>query len=270
MNESNTVTLPSCLSVCEEAARSAGKLLREMLGTTRIRHKKNRSDLVTEADIAAQKRIETIVLSAFPEHGFLGEEDMTPCHRQSSSEFCWFVDPLDGTQNFVHGLPLFGTSIALAQGTDVLCGVFYNPMLEEFFSAAKGQGAFLNGERIHTSTWQTLGESLVGVSLPTQIQNDSPDLLAFMRAVPVCQSIRRTGSIALNMAYVAAGRFDAVWSFKSHVWDIAAGVILIKEAGGVITKPDGSPFEFGEPAPVCAAANETLHRELMQMLNPKD
>jgi len=240
-----------------------------MLGTTSVRHKKNPSDLVTEADIAAQKIIESIVIGAFPDHRFLGEEEnVTPSRQQGASEFCWIVDPLDGTTNFVHGVPLFGTSIALTRGTDVLCGVFYNPMTEEFFSAAQGQGAFLNGRRIFTSTWQTLGESLVGVSFPTQLQDDSPDLIAFMRTAAVCQSIRRTGSTALNMAYVAAGRFDAAWAFTCHSWDIAAGIILVKEAGGVITKPNRMSIDFSEPAPFCAVANETLHNELMQVLNP--
>ena len=261
--------LTSYLSVCEDAARSAGKILLEMLGTTSVRHKQNPFDLVTEADITAQKTIESIVIGAFPDHRFLGEEgNLTPSKQQGSSEFCWIVDPLDGTTNFVHGVPLFGTSIALAQGTDVLCGVFYNPMTEEFFSAAQGHGAFLNGKRIHSSTWQTLGESLVSVSFPSQIQDDSPDLTAFMQTATICQSIRRTGSTALNMAYVAAGRFDATWAFMCHSWDIAAGIVLVKEAGGVVTKPNGMPIDFSEPAPFCAVANETLYKKLMQVLNP--
>ena len=261
----------SYLSVCEDAAWSAGKILRDMLGTTSVRHKANPSDLVTEADIAAQKAIESILLGAFPDHRFLGEEgNLMPSTPHGASEFCWIVDPLDGTTNFVHGVPLFGTSIALAQGADVLCGVFYNPMTEEFFSAAQGQGAFLNGKRIHTSTWQTLGESLVGVSFPTKIHDDSPDLIAFMRTATVCQSIRRTGSTVLNMAYVAAGRFDASWSFNSHPWDIAAGIVLVKEAGGIVTKPSGAPIDFSDPAPFCAVANETLHKKLTRVLNPEE
>ena len=261
-------TLASYLSVCEDAARSAGKILRDMLGTTSVRFKRDPSDLLTEADLAAQKTVESIVLGAFPEHRFLGEEgNLTPLSQQGSSEFCWIVDPLDGTTNFVHGVPIFGTSIALTKGTDVLCGVFYNPMTEEFFSAAQGQGAFLNGNRLHTSTWQTLGESLVALSFPTKIHEDSPDLLVFMRAATLCQSFRRTGSTALNLAYVAAGHFDATWAFNCHAWDIAAGVILVQEAGGVVTKPDGSPIDFSEPAPICAVANETLHQKVMEVLN---
>lgn len=240
----------------------------DMLGTTSIRHKKNPRDLVTEADIAVQKTIESIVLGAFPEHSFYGEEgNLTPPKQPEDSEFCWFVDPIDGTTNYVHGVPCFGPSIALAQGTDVLCGVFYNPMGEEFFSAAKGEGAFLNGKKIHVSSWQTLGESLVGIGFSTTFRDDSPDLLAFMKTSRVCQSFRRTGSTALNLSYVAAGRFDATWAYRCHPWDIAAGILLVKEAGGVVTKPDGSPIDFGDPSPVCAVANETLHRELMEIFH---
>jgi myo-inositol-1(or 4)-monophosphatase len=260
--------LSSYLSVCEEAARSAGKILLGMLGTTSIRHKKNPRDLVTEADVAAQKIIETMVLGAFPDHRFLGEEgSLASSNLDSNSEFCWIVDPLDGTTNFVHGVPLFGPSIALVHGKDVLCGVFYNPMTEEFFSAAKGQGAFLNGKPMKTSIWQTLGEALIAVSFPTQLSDDSPDLTAFMKTVPICQSFRRTGSTALNIAYVAAGRFDATWAFACHPWDVAAGIILAQESGGIITKPDGSPIDFSDPTPFCATANETLHQQLMKIFN---
>ena len=256
------------LSVCEEAARSAGKILVDMLGTTRVRHKKNPRDLVTEADVAAQKAIESIVIGAFPDHLFIGEEDnFTPSLSPDSSEFYWIVDPLDGTTNFVHGVPCFGPSIALTRGTDVLCGVFYNPITEEFFSAAQGQGAFLNGKRMQASTCQTLGEALVSVSFSTQVEKDSPDLLAFLKAVPASRSFRRTGSTAHNIAYVAAGRFDAFWAFACHPWDIAAGIILVKESGGIVTKPDGSPIDFNDPSPICAVANESLHRHLMEVFH---
>jgi len=258
----------SYMSVCEEAARAAGTLLRDMLGTISVRHKKNPYDLVTEADIAAQKKIESIVIGAFPEHRFLGEEgNLTPNSQQGASEFCWIVDPLDGTTNYVHGVPFFGPSIALTRGSDILCGVVYNPMTEEFFSAVQGQGAFLNGKPIHSSTWQTLGESLVSVSFPTSFQSDAPDMIAFTRVLPDCQAIRRTGSSALNLAYVAAGRFDATWAYSSHAWDIAAGAILIKEAGGIVTKPDSSAIDFNDPAPVLAVANEALYQKLVQVLN---
>jgi len=189
------------LSVCEEAARSAGKVLVDMLGNISVRHKKNPRDLVTEADVAAQKTIETIVLGAFPDHRFLGEEgNLSPSTSNCTSEFCWLVDPLDGTTNFVHGVPCFGPSIALTKGTEVLCGVFYNPMTEEFFSAEKGQGAFLNGKRMQTSHRQTLVEALPAVTFPTQSERSSPDLAAFLKAMPLCRYVNRFGGQARQLS----------------------------------------------------------------------
>jgi myo-inositol-1(or 4)-monophosphatase len=258
----------SYLTVCESAARSAGEILRKMLGTISVRHKQNLFDLVTEADITAQKAVERIVFEAFPEHRFLGEEgNLTQSNGSGDSKYRWIVDPLDGTTNYVHGLPLFCTSIALAYEDEPVCGVVYNPMTEEFYSAEKDKGAFLNGNPIHTSSCQTLGESLISVSFPTETKKDDPDLLTFLRSLTVCQAIRRTGSTALNLAFIAAGRMDAGWAFKCHPWDIAAGMLLVREAGGVVTQPDGQPTAFSEPSPICAVANETLYAEVLRLLN---
>lgn len=258
----------SFISVCEKAARAGGNVLRNMLGNIHVKHKKNPFDLVTEADVAAQKIVEQTIAEAFPEHRFLGEEGDSVLRKQDiDSEFLWIVDPLDGTTNYVHGVPMFCTSVALAQNDDLLCAVVYNPVMEEFYHAEKGKGAFLNGEPIQTSSYRTLGKSLVAVSFPTVTRQDAPDLTAFLRTIPVAQAIRRTGSTALNLAYVAAGRFDATWAFKCHPWDIAAGALLVREAGGVVTKPDGTPIDFEDPSPVCAVANETLFGEVMKILN---
>jgi myo-inositol-1(or 4)-monophosphatase len=264
----------SYLTVCELAARSAGEILRTMFGKIHIRYKKNLFDLVTEADVAAQKAVEQIIFDYFPQHRFLGEEttsglftDKSETDKTGSSQYCWIVDPLDGTTNYVHGLPLFCTSIALCCEDEVLCAVIYNPMMEEFYSAEKGQGTFLNGKPIHVSSWEKLEESLVSVSFPTMTKEDDPDLRTFLKAVSVCQAIRRTGSTALNLAFVAAGRLDASWSFQCHPWDMAAGTLLVREAGGIVTQPNGSPITFKDPSPVCAVANKTLHSELMNIIN---
>ena len=237
-----------------------------MLGKITVRHKKNSFDLLTEADLAAQKAIEEIVLGAFPDHRFIGEEGCAG----GDSEYRWFVDPLDGTTNFVHGVPIFATSIALAKGDELLCGVIYNPVMEEFYSAERGKGAFLNGERIRTSNVPTLSESLVAVGFPTETKSDSPDLVAFLRAVPVSQAIRRTGSVALNLAFVAMGRFDAMWGFAPHPWDVAAGALLVLEAGGAVSRPDGTPLRFDDPSPICATANSTLHVEVLRLHTKPD
>ena len=254
--------MTSPLNVCEAAARAAGDILRGMLGKITVRYKKNPFDLLTEADLAAQKVIEEIVLGAFPDHQFIGEEGCSG----SESEYRWFVDPLDGTTNFVHGVPLFATSVALAKGDEPLCGVVYNPVMEEFYSAERGKGAFLNGKRIQASSAQTLGESLVAVGFPTETKLNSPDLIAFLKTIPAAQAIRRTGSTALNIAFVAAGRFDAMWGFAPHPWDVAAGALLVMEAGGSVTHPDGTALCLDDPSPICATANPILHAEAMRLL----
>lgn len=260
--------MESYFKVCERAVREAGMILRDMLGKISVRHKKNPFDLVTEADLAAQKTIERIVVEAFPDHGFLGEED-TPARSKAADEpaFCWVADPLDGTTNYVHGVPLFCTSLALVRDGDPICGAVYNPIMDEFFAARKGEGAFLNGVSIQSSSYHTLGEALVSVSFPTVVREDTPDLRAFLKSVPVCQALRRTGSTALNLAYVAAGRFDATWSFKPHPWDVAAGALLVREAGGTVSRPDGGDFHvMDDPSPICAVANPILYEKVMALL----
>jgi myo-inositol-1(or 4)-monophosphatase len=264
MKEGNVMTV-EYLNVCEYAARMGGLVLREKLGNVWVREK-HRADLVTEADFAAQKTVREIVQNAFPNHAFLGEEDEKTAAQTETSEYRWIVDPLDGTTNFVHGVPLFATSVALVRGKDVLCGTIYNPILEECFTAAIGHGAFLNGKTIHTSQTVDLADALATVSFPTTTRPDSPDLLAFMKLVPLAQAIRRTGSTAMNMAYLAAGRFDVMTCYGAHSWDVAAGVILIREAGGIITAPDGGAFDVDHPKTL-AAATETLHRQVFQVIN---
>ncbi|MGL4593317.1 MAG: inositol monophosphatase family protein [Thermoguttaceae bacterium] len=262
-------TASSPLGVCVEAAQAAGKILRELLGTISVRHKKNRFDLVTEADVSAQKAIESILLGEFPDYRFLGEETAISggglAAVQGTSPFCWVVDPLDGTTNYVHGFPFFCTSIALLHETDVICGVIYNPLMDEMYTAELGGGAFLNGNKMAVSENETLETSLVSVSFPTETRSDSPDLQSFLRVIPRAQAIRRTGSTALNLAYVASGRFDASWSLQCHPWDIAAGVILVTESGGVARSPDGGIFSYNDPSPVSAAANEKLFAEVQKI-----
>ncbi|MDR1484028.1 MAG: inositol monophosphatase [Planctomycetaceae bacterium] len=253
------------LSVCKKASLAAGAVLCEKLGSVSARHKSNSRDLVTDADINAQKIIEQILFEAFPEHQLIGEEgNLTQSSNAKNTEFKWIVDPLDGTTNYVHGLPFFCTSIALAQGNEIICGVIYNPITNEFFHAEKNQGAFLNGKQIHTSSCQSFDEALVSVGFPTIVEPESYEIKLLLRTCPQCQAIRRTGSTALNLAYIAAGRFDVGWAFKCHAWDVAAGILLINEAGGKITDPNNSPINIhNDPTPFCAAANEILHHNLI-------
>lgn len=254
--------------VCEHAARIGGQVLRDMLGKVDVREKR-RADLVTDADFAAQKTIRDIVLGAFPDHVFLGEESdagEVVASAEQSDVYRWVVDPLDGTTNFVHHVPLFASSVALARGKDVLCGTVFNPMMDECFTAAKGQGAFLNGQRIRTSDVREIIGSLASVSFPTTTRPDSPDLRAFLKLVPETQAIRRTGSTALNMAYIAAGRFDVMTCYGANSWDVAAGVVLVLEAGGVVSRPDGGAFDLDKAATL-AAANAELHEKIVRLIN---
>ena len=247
------------LKVCEAAAYEAGALLKEKVGKVGFREKR-RADLITEADTQAQEIIRRIVGESFPDHAFLGEESpgaSANSFQNQTDQFCWIVDPLDGTTNFVHQVPFFCTSIALARGNELLCGVIYNPLTGEFFSAEKGGGAYLNGERLQVSEVNEPENALVVVGFPTNTQPDSEDLQAFLKAVPVAQAIRRTGSTALNLAYIAAGRYDAMWGFSTNAWDIAAGILLIQEAGGIVVSVDGGPVSLERPRFLCAA-NGTL------------
>lgn len=281
--------MPDFLDVAVNAALEAGAILKDKLGKVG-RYEKGPADLVTEADVMAQRKIEEIVLAAFPDHCFLGEEsqgktpsfgtaldskvpasqmlDESQCGScaPESQPYTWIIDPLDGTTNFVHGVPFFCTSIALARGADILCGVIYNPNDGELFTAQIGQGAFLNGERIKSSSETQLKDALVSISFATQTHEDSPDYVVFKRCVTVCQSMRRMGSTALNLAYVASGRFDAMSCQCAHSWDVAAGVRILLEAGGVATQVDGTPFDLAFK-PLLATANQELHEKFLRLVN---
>jgi myo-inositol-1(or 4)-monophosphatase len=255
-------TISEYQTVCEKAVLAAGDVLLEHSGRVEAREK-GPSDLVTEADLASQECVRRIVLSAFPDHCLLGEEG--PRADTPRAEYRWIVDPLDGTTNYVHGIPFFNVSLALERNGELLVGAVYNPVSRECFTAAAGGGAFLNGRPIKTSKVRELSGAVAAVGLPYTIHRDSPDLLVFLEATFACQSIRRTGSAALNMAYVAAGRFDVFWSYSTKIWDVAAGALLLREAGGTLTATDGGPFRL-EEARFLAAANEPLHRQLLEVV----
>jgi myo-inositol-1(or 4)-monophosphatase len=256
--------MPEFLTTCEQAVREAGRVLLEKMGKVRVQEK-GRFDLVTDADLEAQDVVQRIVLEAWPGHSVMGEEDQQDTSTQGrDSAYRWIVDPLDGTTNFVHGVPHFCVSLALESRGELVVGAVYNPVAQECFTAAAGEGAWLNGSKMGTSGVAELSEALGAVGLPPVVHDDSPDLQLFLRAVKVCQSMRRTGSAALNLCFVAAGRFDLAWSYCAKPWDVAAGVLLIVESGGVVTSPDGGPFVVNRPRFI-AAANRRLHDELIRL-----
>jgi myo-inositol-1(or 4)-monophosphatase len=254
------------LDTCEAAARAGGSELLKWRGRFQAREK-GAADLVTDADFASQAAIQSVIASKFPEHAFLGEETSGDAFSRSEDQFAWIVDPLDGTVNYVHDYPYYAVSVALARGSELLAGVIYDPLADQCFSAAAGQGANLNGSPICVSRVTQADQSLVAVSLPPQTRRESPDLLDFIEAARACRAVRRSGSAALNLAYVAAGWLDAFWAYQIHPWDVAAGVLLVREAGGVVTGRNGSNFELWAPH-FLAAASRQLKDSLLRVLTP--
>lgn len=268
------MTTSAYLEVAIQAAKSAGSILLNKLGKVGYQEK-HPADLVTEADIAAQETIQNILLKAFPTHSILGEELVCQaqlaeheCGSQSPKELplTWIIDPLDGTTNFVHQVPFFATSIGLTCGNDLLCGVIFDPVAEECFTAAYQQGAFLNGRRIRCRNVEKMSDSLFSISFPMQTNSESKYFHIFNSMRNQYQGIRRTGSTALNLAYLAAGRFDLFSGLASHAWDVAAGVLLVREAGGIVTAENGLPFDLASPS-IIASATEKLHQEYLQSVN---
>ncbi len=262
---------PEFLETCERAARIGGQILLDWQGRFKVQSK-GPKDVVTEADLASQNAIRDTVLGRFPEHEFLGEEDCGPASapsvttRTDRRPYRWIVDPLDGTSNYVRGLPAFAVSVALEVSGEIVVAAVFDPTLNECFTGAAGQGAWLNGRRLHSSSCPQLSEAMVAASFAADVRRGSPEIEQFVEMLHRCHSLRRLGSAALNLCYVAAGRMDAYWSTSCKAWDVAAGVLLVREAGGVITDVDGRAFDIARPV-FAASANATLHREFLQVLN---
>jgi myo-inositol-1(or 4)-monophosphatase len=257
---------PDPLVVCEAAARAGGRVLGEWVGKFAATVKGPR-DLVTEADHAAQREIRKIVLESFPDHGFVGEEGdagtppVGPGHRgHSGAGVRWIVDPLDGTTNYVHGFPAYCVSIALADGDELLVATIFDPLRNECFTARRGGGAFLNGARIIAPRVTAPTEAVAAVSFPAQVSVDSPAVADFLAVIPHMQSIRRTGSTALNLAYVACGRLHAFWVRRICCWDAAAGMLIAREAGCAIGgfAGQGDAIPLDDPAFIAASTPELL------------
>lgn len=253
--------LEQFLKVCLEAVYAAGAELQRWVGRFNVREK-GRFDLVTQADLAAQEVVRRHVLDAFPHHGFIGEEGLS---ESAEYDYRWIVDPLDGTTNYVHGVPHYAVSLALEHRGRPVVGTVFNPASGECFTAVEGRGAFLNDQPIRVSSIESLDQALAAMGLPAGMTPDSPDLKVMLKALFQCQSIRRTGSASLNLCYLAAGRFDVCWSFSTKVWDVAAGVLLIREAGGAVSAVDGGPFTLADPR-LLAAANPRLLDQVRQMV----
>ena len=260
---------PDMLAVCEHAARAGGRVLRDWVGRFAVTQKSAR-DFVTEADFASQREIRRIVAEAFPGHGFVGEEADAGASQppagapgHAGSGLRWIVDPLDGTTNYVHGFPAYCVSVALADGDDIVVGAIYDPLRDECFTARRGDGAFLDGRRLHVPRVTALVDAVVAVGLPPQVTAESPAITDFLNVVPHVQSIRRTGSTALNLAWLACGRLHAFWARQIACWDVAAGLLIVREAGGAVG-PFAGPADgaatvrLDAPAFVAASTPELL------------
>jgi len=259
------------LRICEAAARAGGRVLLDWVGRFGV-SKKGPRDLVTEADVASQREIRRILLGAFPDHGFIGEESLPEHaadgqhgsqHAAGGPPLRWMVDPLDGTSNYVHGFPAWCVSIALARGDEILVGTVYDPVRDECFTAQLGVGAWLNGKPIRVSGCVLLSDALVALSFPPHTTVDSVPVADFLAVVPHVHSARRTGSTALNLAWLSCGRLDAFWVRKIACWDVAAGLLIFREAGGSLSGFAGGPaslewVSLDQPSFVAACTPEVL------------
>lgn len=250
-----------------EIAREAGARLREFLAEGVETEYKGDVDLVTVADRTVEKLIRTRLGEVFPDHGIYGEEGTRERLEQA---FRWYVDPLDGTTNFAHGMPHFCVSMGLERRSaaageegELVAGVIYNPMLDELFTAERGKGARLNGRPIHVSPVPHLAESLVATGFPSRKRHDTPNIHFYHEFTLRSHGVRRAGSAALDLAYVACGRYEAFWEFNLNPWDTAAGTLLVQEAGGRMSDFAGGPFRLDSREVL--ASNGRIHDELVSM-----
>ncbi len=259
----------SFLKTAEEIAREAGGLLGEFYDRGVRAEYKGDVDIVTEADRASEKLIVSRLADMLPGHGVYGEEG---ARAGLDSEYRWYIDPLDGTTNFAHGFPAFcvvlgcerrAAGLAADQDGEMVAGVIYDPLRDEMFSSAKGAGATLNGRPIAVSKTAKLQESLVATGFPSQKRHESPNVHFYQEFTLRSHGVRRVGSAALDLAYVACGRLEAFWEFKLNPWDTSAGFLLVEEAGGRITHFDGSKFTLDSRE--VFATNGLIHAEMQQL-----
>jgi myo-inositol-1(or 4)-monophosphatase len=245
-----------------EIAREAGKFLKDKLHTVHTINYKGDINLVTEVDKISEEIITSKIRTLFPDHDILAEE-FTDIN--SGSDFRWIIDPLDGTTNYAHGFPFFCVSLALERLNAMIIGIVYDPILDEMYVAEKGKGAYLNERKIHVSNTHSIIKSLLATGFPYDIQVDNDNNLNYFNEMILrAQAIRRAGSASLDLAYVAAGRFDGFWELKLNPWDIAAGWLLVEEAGGLVTEIDGGAYYLESSS--ILASNGMIHKEMIDVL----
>ena len=264
-SQSNLIWVPKAIAI----AREAGGRLREFFAQGVEAEYKGDVDLVTVADRAVEKLIRIRLGEVFPEHGIYGEEGT---RERLEAEYRWYVDPLDGTTNFAHGFPQFCVSMGLErrrpginpdQDGTLVAALVYDPMRDELFTAEREQGARLNGRPIHTSRIREIAEALLATGFPSRKRHASPNIHFYQEFTLRSHGVRRAGSAALDLAYVASGRLDAFWEFNLNPWDTAAGILLVEEAGGHVTDFAGNPYRLDSREVL--ASNGLIHGELVNL-----
>jgi myo-inositol-1(or 4)-monophosphatase len=252
--------LKTYLDAAIEIAQEAGAVLREEMERPPTINYKGDFDLVTQADRRSEQVIVRRLQERFPQHAVAAEEGTG---KETGSDYRWHVDPLDGTTNFAHGYPCFCVSMALARRDELLLGVIYNPIYQELFAAARGEGATFNGKKIQCSKIDALKNSLLCTGFPNHKRLANPNIHYYWDFTLRSHGVRRDGSAALDLAYVAMGRFDSFWEFGLNPWDTAAGVVLVEEAGGKVTDLQGQPYVLG--GPTILASNGLIHAEMVRV-----
>ncbi len=253
------------LNFAIETVRDAGQILLEKFGRKIKISKKGDVDLVTEADLASEALIIERIKSYYPKHSILAEEAGNAVVIGGGDSWKWIIDPLDGTTNYAHGYPCFCVTIALEHEGEIVLGVTFDPTRDELFTAEKGRGATLNGKPIRVSETDLLGDSLIVTGFPYDFKN-RPEFARHLHSFLIeSRGVRRDGSAAIDMAYVACGRYDGFWEEGLNPWDMAAGKLLIEEAGGIVSNYDGSPFSIYSP-PICAS-NGLIHNAMIAVLS---
>ena len=257
---------PQFLATAIEAVIRAGDVQLARFGGDMRVDKKGAINLVTEVDLQIEREFRAMIAERFPDHVVLGEEFETSGDRDATPAFCWVFDPVDGTTNYAHGLPIFCSSLGLEIDGEIAVGAIYDPTRRELFTAERGQGAWLNGRPLRVSSADALIDSLLVTGFHYGIQHDPEELVSLFREfIQRSRAVRRLGSAALDLCYVAAGRFDGYWESKIQPWDVAAGALIVSEAGGRVSTVSGDPFR--SRAGSVLATNGHIHDLMLEVIN---
>jgi myo-inositol-1(or 4)-monophosphatase len=257
---------PQFLATAIEAVIRAGDVQLARFGGDMRVDKKGAINLVTEVDLQIEREFRAMIAERFPDHVVLGEEFETSGDRDATPAFCWVFDPVDGTTNYAHGLPIFCSSLGLEIDGEIAVGAIYDPTRRELFTAERGQGAWLNGRPLRVSSADALIDSLLVTGFHYGIQHDPEELVGLFREfIQRSRAVRRLGSAALDLCYVAAGRFDGYWESKIQPWDVAAGALIVSEAGGRVSTVGGDPFR--SRAGSVLATNGHIHDLMLEVIN---